>query len=44
MMMKDGEIYAMGGAEIITPENILEVYGVRVAVENINGKNVVIPN
>ncbi|MBK5254178.1 MAG: ABC transporter ATP-binding protein [Peptostreptococcaceae bacterium] len=44
MMMKDGEIYAMGGAEIITPDNILEVYGVSVAVENANGNRVVIPN
>ncbi|NLY82488.1 MAG: ABC transporter ATP-binding protein [Clostridiales bacterium] len=44
LMMKDGEIYAMGGSEIITPNNILEVYGVRVAIENINGNKVVLPN
>ncbi len=44
MLMKDGKIFAMGGSEIITPENILEVYGVHVAIENFNGYHVVIPH
>lgn len=43
MMMKDGRIHAMGGAEIITPQNIWEVYGVQVSIENYNGYHVVIP-
>lgn len=44
IMMKNGNIYAMGGMEIITPENILEVYGVNVSIEEYNGHKVVIPN
>lgn len=43
MMMKDGRIHAMGGAEIITPQNIWEVYGVQVSIENYNGYHIVIP-
>ncbi|WP_027398503.1 ABC transporter ATP-binding protein [Anaerovorax odorimutans] len=44
LMMKEGKIYATGGKEIITRENILEVYGVDVSIENFNGYDVVIPN
>lgn len=43
LMMKDGEIHAMGGAEIITPDNILKTYDVHVSIENYKGYKVVIP-
>ncbi len=44
IMMKDGEVYAMGDATIVTAESILDVYGVQVTIENLNGYQVVIPN
>jgi len=44
IMMKNGEIYVTGGPEIITPSNILEVYGVHVTIEKIKGYQVVIPS
>lgn len=44
LMMKDGQIHAMGGPEIITPDNIFQTYGVHVAIENYNGHDLVIPH
>lgn len=43
LMLKDGKIFAVGGHEVITPQNIDIVYGVEVAVELINHCPVVIP-
>jgi len=43
LMLKDGKIFAAGGHEVITPENINIVYGVQVAVEIFNRCPVVIP-
>ncbi len=43
IMLKDGFIYAEGGKEIITPENIKAVYGVEVYIENIKGIPIVVP-
>ena len=42
-MMKSGKIYASGGIEILTEENIKAVYGVEVDVIKLNGKVVVLP-
>lgn len=42
-LMKDGKIYAVGGREIITPENIRSVYGVDVYIEDVKGYPVVVP-
>ena len=44
IMMKDGSIFAAGGHEILTSENIKEVYGVDAAVERYKGQLVVIPH
>jgi iron complex transport system ATP-binding protein len=41
--MKNGVIYAAGGHEIITPENIKQVYNVDAFVESVRGIPVVIP-
>ncbi|MFP4654297.1 MAG: hypothetical protein ACLFMM_01250 [Methanohalobium sp.] len=41
---KDGRVFKHGGKDIITPENIEQVYEVKVDVENINGYQVVIPS
>ncbi|WP_423793116.1 ABC transporter ATP-binding protein [Methanocaldococcus indicus] len=43
IMLKDGYVYAYGGKEIITPENIKAVYGVDVIIENVKGYSVVLP-
>jgi iron complex transport system ATP-binding protein len=42
LLIKDGEIFAAGGHEIITSENIEAVYGLPVEVTNHNGKPVII--
>ena len=44
VLVKDGKIFKHGGKDIITPENIKQVYDVDVNVENINGYQVVIPS
>jgi iron complex transport system ATP-binding protein len=43
VLMKGGRIYAAGGAEIITPEIIQEVYHVPVSVIQMHGKPVIVP-
>ncbi len=43
IMLKDGKIFAEGGKEVITPENIKEVYGVRAHVDEYRGIPVVVP-
>jgi len=43
ILMKQGMVYAVGGHEIITPENIKEVYNIDSYVENVRGIPVVIP-
>ena len=44
ILMKDGKIFAAGGKEIITTENIRQVYGIDVTVGEVNGYRVVVPN
>ena len=43
ILMKDGKICFAGGHEVITAENIGEVYGLDVCVENIRGIPTVVP-
>jgi iron complex transport system ATP-binding protein len=43
MLLKDKTIYAAGGPEVITPENIESVYAVPVTIAAHNGSRVVIP-
>jgi iron complex transport system ATP-binding protein len=43
IMMSGGRIFAAGGKEIITPENIRAVYGIDADVCEFNGKSIVIP-
>jgi len=43
ILLKDKTIYAAGGPEVITPENIEAVYAVPVAIAAHNGSRVVIP-
>ncbi len=43
LLMKDGEVFAAGGEEIITQENIRKVYGVDVVIESLCGYPTVIP-
>jgi iron complex transport system ATP-binding protein len=43
LLLKDGTVFACGGMEVITPENIAAVYGVPVAVERAGGVPVVVP-
>lgn len=44
ILMKNGKIFVSGGSEVITPENIREVYGIEVSVGEVNGYKVVVPN
>lgn len=43
VLMKEGRIFAVGGHEVITPENIKEVYNIDAYVEKVRGIPVVIP-
>ncbi len=43
LMLKDGEIFAEGGLEVLTKENIRAVYGIDVEVVRFNGKAVILP-
>ena len=43
VLLKDGQIYAAGGHDVITPDSIRDVYGVEVHVETIRNSPVVIP-
>jgi len=43
LLLKDNTIFAAGGPEIMTPENIETVYGIRVMIASHNGSRVVIP-
>ena len=43
ILLKDKTIYAAGGSEVMTPENIEAVYAVPVAIAVHNGSRVVIP-
>ncbi len=43
VMMKDGLVYAAGGHEVITPENIKAVYNIDAYVESVRGIPIVIP-
>ena len=43
VLMKEGKIFASGGIEVITPENVESVYGIPVMIEKINGHILVEP-
>jgi iron complex transport system ATP-binding protein len=43
LIMKNGELLATGGKEIITPDIIKEVYEIEVMVEEVNGVPMVLP-
>lgn len=43
ILLKDGKIFAAGGMEIMTSENIHQVYSVPVKVVNIENKSVIVP-
>ncbi|AEE14998.1 Phosphonate-transporting ATPase [Thermodesulfobium narugense DSM 14796] len=38
ILMKDGKIFSSGGLEIITEENFNKVFGVKVKIQNIDGR------
>lgn len=43
MMIRSGRVFAAGGSEIMTTENIAKVYSVDVSIEYFNQKPVIIP-
>jgi iron complex transport system ATP-binding protein len=43
-MLKDNRIFVAGGPEVITPENIKQVYDVDVDVEFLKSGPVVVPS
>ncbi len=43
VILKEGQIFAAGGRDIITPDIIKETYGVEVEIENFQGIPLVIP-
>lgn len=43
IMLKKGGVFAMGGLEVMTPENLEQVYSVSVAVEKFGNVPVVVP-
>lgn len=42
LLLKDRRIYGMGGAEILTEQNIAAVYGIAVRVRDVDGQRIVI--
>ncbi|MFW6110878.1 MAG: ABC transporter ATP-binding protein [Thermoproteota archaeon] len=44
IMLDEGEIFATGGKEVLTPENVESVYGVKVAIAENLGRTVIIPD
>lgn len=43
IMLRGGRILAMGGHEVINGENIEKIYGVKVTIEEVAGRKVVLP-
>jgi iron complex transport system ATP-binding protein len=43
MLLKNGAIMACGGSEVIAPESMEDVYGVKVEVETLGDRKIVIP-
>lgn len=43
LLLKDGEVFAAGGLEVMTPETIKSVYSVPVTIERFAGVPVVVP-
>jgi iron complex transport system ATP-binding protein len=43
ILLKDGAVFACGGPEVISTETIESVYGVRVAIETLDDRKVVVP-
>lgn len=43
LLLKNGEVFAVGGIEVMTPENIGSVYSVQVKINKIEGVPIVIP-
>ncbi|AAB90807.1 MULTISPECIES: ABC transporter ATP-binding protein [Archaeoglobus] len=43
VMLKNGRIFASGGKEVLTQENIKEVYGIEVEVLRHNGRVLIVP-
>ena len=44
LLLKNGTVFAAGGQEVITPENIWAVYGMAVSVEHFHGIPLVVPH
>ncbi|NLZ38587.1 MAG: ABC transporter ATP-binding protein [Firmicutes bacterium] len=43
LLLKNNRIFCYGGIEVMTPENITEIYEIPVTVQEINGVKVVVP-
>lgn len=43
ILMKNGTVSASGGTEILTPDNIKEVYGIEASIHDITGITVAVP-
>lgn len=43
LLLKNGEVFAAGGREVMTEANIENVYSISVKIKNVDGINVVIP-
>jgi iron complex transport system ATP-binding protein len=43
LLLSDGRVHACGGPEVVTPESIAEVYGVPVALAEVDGVRVIVP-
>ncbi len=43
LMLSEGRVYAAGGREVLSPENLQEVYGVEVAVLEHRGEKIIVP-
>ena len=43
LLLSGGTVFAAGGSEVISPENVGEVYGVSVSVAHVNNVPVVVP-
>lgn len=43
MLLRDGAIFTCGGPDVISPESVERVYGVKVVIESLDGRKIVLP-
>ena len=43
LMLRQAKVFAQGGEEILTPENLRAVYGVEAEIAKVRGRRIIVP-